>query len=215
MRDFYKILIPGASGSGKSYSFRNLDPEKTGYVNVENQPLPFKNKFKHFTTNKGSSTEYLKALIEYAKDPTITAIVFDSFSAYMDMVLAESRALYKGFDVWSNYNSQIAQFHNILNKIQKEVFITGHYEILNVEGNPEKRLKVQGKENEGIVERHYTMVLYADSKFVDANKRPEYFFKLTGEGLSAKCPPEIFGPDTVTIPNDAQFVLEKVQEFTK
>lgn len=87
--------------------------------------------------------------------------------------------------------------------------------MLNIEGSTEKRLKVQGKENEGVVERHYTIVLYADSKFTDTDKRPEFFFKLTGEGISAKCPPAIFGEDVITIPNDCQYVLEKIEEFTK
>ena len=46
-RDFYKVLIVGSSGKGKSYMMRTLDKTSTGYINVENQPLPFKNEFKN------------------------------------------------------------------------------------------------------------------------------------------------------------------------
>jgi len=91
----------------------------------------------------------------------------------------------------------------------------GHYEILNLEGAAEKRLKVSGKENEGQVEKHYTIVVYAESKHSADGKRPEHFFRLTGEGLSAKCPPDIFGADVLTIPNDAKFMQDKIEEFTK
>lgn len=97
MRDFYKILIVGASGQGKTYSFRNLDKERTGFVNIENQPLSFKNEFKNFITNKNNSDAYITAIVDYAKNPDITCIVIDSFSAYMDMVLRECRQAYKGF----------------------------------------------------------------------------------------------------------------------
>lgn len=211
MRDYYKTLIVGASGKGKTYSFRNLDSEKTGFINVENKPLPFKNNFKH---HKRINTpgEALAALVEFAKDDSINCIVFDSFSAYMDMVLYEARQTKKGFDVWSAYNEEIAKFHRILNKINKEVFVTAHYEILNIEGAPEKRVKVQGKENEGQVEKHYTIVLYAESKFVE-NQKPNYYFSLMGENTSAKCPPDIFGEDKTQIPNDVNDILTQISNF--
>jgi hypothetical protein len=69
------------------------------------------------------------------------------------------------------------------------------------------------KEWEGVIEREFTMVLYADSKFKD--EKPEYFFRLAGEGMSTKCPPQIFGQDVYRIANDARVVLDKVVEFAK
>lgn len=65
-----------------------------------------------------------------------------------------------------------------------------------------------------VFEKDYTIVLYADSKFNEQNK-PEYYLSLMGEGTSAKCPPEIFGEDVLTIPNDGKFILEKINEFVK
>ena len=46
-RDYYKVLLVSLSGKGKTYSSRNLNPETTGFINMENKPLPFKNTFKH------------------------------------------------------------------------------------------------------------------------------------------------------------------------
>lgn len=214
MRDFYKVLLVGSSGMGKTYSFRNTDEASTALINVEDKPLPFKKNFKLHIRPRTPS-EVIDALVQAAKDPEIKLIVVDSFSAYMDMVLRDARATKKGFDIWSTYNEEIAKFHTLIKRIQKEVFVTGHYEILNMEGASEKRLKVQGKENEGQVEKHYTIVAFAESKHSTEGKRPEHFFKLTGEGLSAKCPPDIFGEDVLTIPNDAKFMLDKIEEFTK
>ena len=52
----------------------------------------------------------------------------------------------KGFDIWSGYNEEIARFNEYVKKINKEMFVTAHYEILNVEGAPEKRVKVSAKQ---------------------------------------------------------------------
>ena len=44
----YTVLIYGYSGSGKSYSLRNIDVSKTAYINVEGKPLLIKNAFNIF-----------------------------------------------------------------------------------------------------------------------------------------------------------------------
>ena len=211
MRDYYKVLLVGASGKGKTYSFRNMDPNTTGFVNIENKPLPFKNTFKYHK-RINTFTEALDAIKEYAKNPEITAIVVDSFSAYMDMVITEARKIKKGFDVWNMYAEEITKFNKYIKGCEKEVYVTAHYEILGIEGNMEKRVKVKGKEWEGTVEKDYTVVMYADNKFNDQGK-PEHYFLLTGEGLSAKCPPAIFGEDTFKIPNDVKTIDETIKKF--
>lgn len=210
-RDFYKIALVASSGKGKTYSFRNMDPSTTGFINVENKPLPFKNQFKHhFKVN--TYVEAYNKLIEYAKNPDIKVIVFDSFSAYVDLLLINARSTKKGFDIWSFYNEEIGKLLNLIKKVPKEVFVTAHYEILGVEGIQEKRIKVKGREWEGTIEKEFTVVLYADSKIQEGQK-PQYIFHLALEGASAKCPPDIFGEDVVHIQNDSKAVLDKVVEF--
>lgn len=212
-RDYYKILQVSQSGSGKTYSNRNMNPETTGFINVECKPTPFKNQFKH---QKRPSTyiEVLDTIAEYAKNPDIDCIVIDSFSAYVDMLLAEARRTKKGFDVWNLYAEEIGRFFSYVKKVQKEVFVTGHYETLGLEGSMEKRLKVKGKEWEGVCEKEFTIVMYGDKKFNDKGI-PEYTYSLVGEGTSAKCPPDIFGPEVQKIPNDNKFILDKILEFVK
>jgi len=212
-RDYYKVMLVGSSGKGKTYSFRNMNPETTGFVNVENKPLPFKNNFKYHKRIETYS-EVLDTIKEYAKNPDIDAIVIDSFSAYMDLVLAAARATKKGFDIWNMYNEEIAKFAYFVKKCEKEVYVTCHYEILGIEGNMEKRVKVKGKEMEGQVEKDYTMVLYADNKFDDKGK-PNYYFNLTQEGTSAKCPPAIFGEDTIKVDNDVEMINNAIKQFVK
>lgn len=212
-RDYYKIFIVSQSGKGKTYSFRNMNPDTTGFLNVEDKPLPFKNKFKYHVRCK-NTMEVKKALKDFAENPEITSIVVDSFSAYVELLLGESRVGKKGFDVWNAYNEGIGALLGYIKSIQKEVFITGHYEILGIEGNQEKRIKVKGKEFEGLVEKEFTVVLYADNKFNDKGI-PEYFFVTCGEGLSAKCPPDLLGTNVNKFPNDCAEVMKKIEEFVK
>ena len=213
VRDYYKVLLISQSGKGKTYSFRNMNPETFGFVNVENKPLPFKNSFKNHERPEDYVAAY-NALVKFAKDPKIEAIGFDSFSAWTDMLLATARANYKGFDIWNFYNGEIARFLTTLKKIQKEVYLTGHYEIIGMEGNMEKRLKVKGKEWEGVCEKEFSLVLFGDNKFED-NGKPDYFFRLVEENTSAKCPPGILGEDVHKIPNDIKSLHEAILEFVK
>lgn len=210
-RDFYKILLVSQSGKGKTFSARNLNREKTGFVNVENKPLPFKGGFKHHTRCNTYGEAYA-ALIEYAKNPEIDVIFFDSFSAYIDLLLLECRKTKKGFDVWNLYAEEIGKLLHLIKRIPKEVYVTAHYEVLSPEGSPEKRVKVKGKEWEGVIEKEFTIVLYADRK-VNDKKEVEAWFDTSLEGTSSKCPPDLL--DGSKVDNDCDLIQKAIVEYTK
>lgn len=213
MRDYYKILLVSQSGKGKTYSFRNMNPETTGFINVENKPLPFKNKFKYHA-RPTSIGQVISTFKEYAENPEIKSIVFDSLSAYLDMVLLQARATKRGFDIWSTYNEEIGKVLNFIKSIQKEVFVTAHYEWVSDEGGArERKAKVKGKEWESWIEKEFTIVLYGDRSLDKETKEVKAWFDLALENSSSKCPPDIFGEKVFQIPNDSNFVLEKILEF--
>ena len=141
----YQFAIVGMSGKGKTMAFRNMDTENTGFINIENKPLPFVNKFKHYSTPKDWQETYQK-LIEFAKNPEITQVVLDSFSAYVDSLLRTAREIKKGFDVWNLYNEEIGKLMYIIKRYPKEIFMTANYEWVETEeGAVEKRVSVKGK----------------------------------------------------------------------
>src|SRR5688572_8227874 len=117
-RDFYKILIVGQPGKGKTYSFRDLNKEKTGFVNTENKPVPFEGAFKYHAKPKRFSGA-LKAIEDYSKNPDIDVIVVDSLSAIFDMLLEEMRNNFKGFEVWDNYNRSVTRLMVLLKLVEK------------------------------------------------------------------------------------------------
>ena len=216
-RDYYKVGIISPSGKGKTYAFRNMSPKTTAFINVENKPLPFLNQFVHYET-PSKWGEVLNLMNKYSKEPGIDCVIIDSVSAFMDMVLLDCRRLYKNYDIWSKYNEYLAQFLDYMKRIKKDAFITGHWEVLNVEGAAQRRIKVKGKEWEGLVEKEFTMIIYAGSKAVtDADMPPNYFFKLIPADVdSLKVPPgmlKLLGGKS-TIPNDAKVILDAIREFT-
>ena len=105
----YKFLLVGPSGRGKTYSFRNMDKERTLFINVENKPLPFLPGFTN-TIIPQNSSEVLAALSAGSTNPNIDAIIVDSFSAYVDLLLSEARITKRGFDIWNHYNENIGKF---------------------------------------------------------------------------------------------------------
>jgi len=144
-RDYYKVLLVSQSGKGKTFSFRNMNREKTGFINVENKPLPFKGNFKYHGKPFATGGVFA-ALKAYNDNKEIDCIVIDSLSAVFDLFLAEAKATKKGYDVWSYYNELVAKFLAAVKNVEKEVFLTAHYEWIQDEGGAkERRVKVQGE----------------------------------------------------------------------
>lgn len=192
-------------------SLRNMNPETTGFINMESKPLPFINKFKHYSTPNNWQECYQK-LIEYAKDSTIEVVILDSFSAYVDSLLKTARDTKKGFDIWNYYNEEIGKLQYIIKKYPKHIIVTGHYEWVETEeGAIEKRLAVKGKEWKGMLEKDYTVVHYADMT-VKEGKR-EYFITLNGDGKSsAKTPPMFLEEGEEKIVNDYNLFIDRVND---
>lgn len=212
-REPYKIAIVAESGRGKTYSFRNMDPKTTGYINLENKPLPFVSKFKNYSKPDNWQDTYTK-LIEYAKNPEIETVVFESFSAYIESVLKTARETKKGFDVWNFYNDEIGKILYLIKKYPKDIFMTAHPAWVETPaGAVEKRIGVKGNEwNKTGIEREFTIVLFADVKLSNDNKR-EYYYTLNSDGTTtAKTPPVLF-EDQESIPNDAYKVLEEINKM--
>ncbi|MFW5890991.1 MAG: AAA family ATPase [bacterium] len=141
----YQILVVGMPGRGKTMSFRNLDPNTTGFINLEKKPLPFINKFKHYSTPNNWQECYQK-LIEYAKNSEIETVVFESFSSYVDSLIKTARDTKKGFDVFNLYNTEIGNLQNLFKLYPKNIIVTAHYEWIETpEGAVEKRVSVKGE----------------------------------------------------------------------
>jgi hypothetical protein len=207
----YQIALVGAPGRGKTMSFRNLNPETTGFINIEGKPLPFINKFKHYSAPNNWQECYQK-LIEYAKDDTVKVVVLDSFSAYVDSLLKTARETKRGFDIWNYYNEEIGKLLFAIKKYPKHIIVSAHYEWVETDaGAVEKRIMVKGREWKGLVEKDFTIVHYADMRL--DNKKRSYTLALNCDGINSAKTPPIFTDDGVDeIENDYSLFLEKMND---
>jgi hypothetical protein len=212
MTTAYQFALVGMSGRGKTMAFRNMDPETTGYINMENKPLPFLNKFKYYSAPNNWQECYQK-LIEYAKDKAINVIILDSFSSYIDSVLKTARDTKRGFDIWNYYNEEIGKLLYVIQNIKKHIIVTAHYEWVETdEGAIEKRVMVKGKEWKGMIESKFTIVNYADMTVVD--KKRNYYITLNSDGKSsAKTPPMFLDDENQErMDNDYSLFITKVNK---
>jgi hypothetical protein len=212
--DFAKVLVIAPSGYGKTFLSKTADLDKTGYINAENKPLPFKGNFK-FHGKPKSWNGFLKNLEDYGNNQEIESIIIDSQSMALDTLHAEMKQNFKGFEVYGNYNTQVKRYLDLMKAINKDIIVLSHDESIIVDGYKQKRAKVHGKEFEGRLEAHYTIVLFGGKKLED--NKPRYFLKTFEEDTSSKVPESMFpgkdGSNFLEIPNDAKYIFDSLEKY--
>jgi hypothetical protein len=207
-------LIVGMPSIGKTTGFRNLGPETVMY-NTEKKMLPFRNQGIRLASTD-TVNDLLDRLRKFKgnKYPEITTIVIDSFSDYSDMIMAECKQKYKGFEVYNAYNTKVYELFQVLKSIDnKYIFLTGHPEVLqDADGNTIFRMAIRGKEHEGKVEKFATCVFYSDPKRKENGKGVEYRFLTNTDGrYPAKTPMAMFSE--MHIDNDVKKVIDAYKSF--
>lgn len=220
------ISIVGNSGSGKSTSIRTLNASETFIVNVASKPLPFRGwrtKYKTWDKNNQdgnflntSNIEVIAKVLGYidAKRPEIKNVVIED-AQYLMSFEAMDRAKEKGFEKFTD----IAQkFYLILKtSIQMRddlnVFVLCHSENAGTADEPFYKIKTIGKmiDNTITVEGLFTYVLFTDISR-DGDNKVRYSFVTHSDGTNtAKTPIDCFDEDL--IPNDLQYVVDKINEY--
>ena len=209
------IGIVGSSGTGKSTSLRNLPPEKTYIIDLERKGMPFPKKFPH-TAACSSIKEFNDALNQALADESCEVIVIESFTKYVERLHTLSDRSFKGFDIWNYYNKEI---RSMLDKVKNDhavVVFTAIDEIVELaqpSGNAfnVRRIKVQGKQHAGCIEKEFLMVLFTEVKR-DKEGNTRYVFQTNSDGItSAKTPMGMF--DEMYIDNDVNEVIEKAKKY--
>jgi hypothetical protein len=211
-------IIMGESGTGKSTSIRNLDPEETFIIAVLNKPLPFrgyKSKYTRvsadgLTGNYYSSMNYQHIELVLKKidkvRPEIKTIIIDDFQYLMCDEFMD-RALEKGYDKFSSIGQHAYNLLKLLPTLREDldIFIMAHSEP-NEDGK--MKIKTIGKmlDEKITIEGMYAMVL--QTELTNGN----YHFVTQGDVRHiAKSPMGMF--DHREIPNDLAFVKAKMYEY--
>lgn len=191
-------FILGHSGSGKSFSLRNLPPEQVGLINVVGKFLPFRGAtFRQVVTDK---TEQIKQLLLKSTAPII---VIDDFQYLMsNQFMRDSNVV--GYDKYTQNGKNIWEILNIINfamKPYQRVYILSHTN--EVDGKT--KLKTIGK----LLDEKITPEGMVGIVLQTHIENGGHYFLTENDGCTTvKAPFEMFSDRL--IPNDLNFVDDAI-----
>lgn len=199
-----KILIMGESGTGKSTSLRNFDPDEVAIVNPVGKPLPFRGKF-HILSSVTDSEKIIKFMKDSVKDGKKT-IVVDDFQ-YILSIPYMNRIKEAGWDKWNDFGSNYFEIINVCAELPDDVtvYYLTHTETLE---NGITTIKLIGKllREKITIEGLFTIVLR--TQVIDG----KYYFLTQNSGKdTVKSPIGMFG--SYAIDNDLKYVDEKIRNY--
>lgn len=194
------VLILGESGSGKSTSLRNFDPNEIGILNVAGKPLPFRKKMKvannvdYITISKTISAANLKA---YAIDDSQYLMAFEMFN----------RAKETGYN---KFTDMALNFRNLIDTVVRftpDDVIVYFLHHITVSEDGHIKAKTVGKmlDDKLTIEGLFSIVLLCKT---DGNR---HWFETQSNGFTpAKSPMEMFDQE---IDNDLKMVDTTIREY--
>ncbi len=213
------IFIVGPSGTGKSSSLRNCDPETTAILNSEQKALPFRGagKFKlnvaipNMKEYWGTTAEpgiFLRAI----QAPHAKLIINESFTSLVEHICVKIGHV-QGHDYWRYYKEEVMRVLIGSKNPDKYIAFTGIDMVLEgSNGIEERAIAIQGSMKK-LVEKEFVIVLYStvienaqgivEYKFI-TNKQKGY------ENVPAKSPMGMLPP---IMDNDLAEVIKLAEAY--
>ena len=194
------VLVMGASGSGKSTSLRNFNPEDVGVFNVAGKPLPFKSKLS--VANNVRYESIKKSLMKANKK----AYVIDD-SQYLMAFESFEHAKETGYGKFTNMAINFYELvQTAITKTPDDVIV---YFLHHTELGDDGRIKAKtlGKmlDNQLTVEGLFSIVLLCQTE------GSEHVFITNSDGSNpAKSPMDMF---EMKIPNDLKLVDDTIRDY--
>lgn len=218
------VFVVGKSGTGKSTSSRNLDPDKTVIINSDQKDLPFRKFKSNYNEEKGNYLQtsnvdkIISKLREIQSKPEITTVIIDTWSRIMtdEVMSKEFRTSSNGMKMWANMAYQQYTLLNIINERLRDdliVYLMCHPTIVYDEsGFPRMQVAVQGKQLEKFVPESFsTIVLYAEAVKNPGEPITYQFRTVTNGEDTCKTPMEMFKEESIE--NDLEKVNEVIHEY--
>ena len=196
--------ILGRSGTGKSYSLRNFDPEELLVINVQGKILPFKGSGRIETINSDNSADIVKYLETGAKH--YKTIVVDDFQYIMANEFMR-RSAERGYDKFTEIARHAWDIADTVRNLPKDVIV---YILCHTDTDADgiEKLKTIGKllDEKIVLEGMSTIVLKT------AVSDGQYMFLTQNNGRdTVKSPAGMF--DSYAIENDLKYVDDKIRQY--
>lgn len=208
-------------------------------INMENKVLPFvnfknfrnvmikhyKNQYKKDETgnlildekgNKIIEHGFLQTFEKAINEPSIKAIVIESFSRLSDLLQIHTDRVEKktGYDFWGYYKDEISRIMLQLSaNCPKPIIWTALPETIFDDNNRKtERIAVDGS-HKGKIESYFEIVLYSTINEKAKELKDRHVFSIRSDGKSpAKVPFELYPEETSVIPNDVNAVLNQYRK---
>ena len=196
------VLILGESGSGKSYSIKNMDADSVGIFAVEKGLLPFKNK--GFKVAKNATYGMIMGALQ---KPQLKRYVIDD-SQYLMVNEFFDRAKDTGYQKYTDIG---LHFRNLVHHINQNladdvvVYFLHHTEIDSNTGKVKAKTVGKMIDNYLTLEGCFNIVLQAVAEGKD-----HYFITQSDGSNTAKSPEEMFA---TKISNDLAYVDKTIREY--
>lgn len=196
------VLILGESGTGKSASLRNFEPEEIVIYNIASKPLPFRKKMPNVANN--ATYELIKKSL--AKN-TVKSYVIDD-SQYLMAFEFFDKAKIKGYDKFTELALNFKELvHYIIKNTPNDCIVYFlHHSETGENGNVKAKTIGKMLDEKLTVEGLFSIVLR--TKVVSGN----YTFITQNSGNdTCKTPMEMF--ETTEIDNDLKLVDKTIREY--
>lgn len=149
-----RILVMGASGTGKSASLRNFGADEIELIKVIEKKLPFRGKFENV-----SVSDKVAKILPIIKNSKKKVIVIDDCQYIMGNEFFR-RALEKGYDKFSEIGQNFFNLLAVADELPDDVFV---YYLTHIETdmNGNEKVKTIGKmlDEKLTIEGYFTIVL--------------------------------------------------------
>lgn len=195
-------LILGESGSGKTYSIKNMNPDKVGVFSVRKGTLPFPES-KNFKIAKKADYDLIYKVL---RKPTLKAYVIDD-SQYLMVNEYFRKANDAGYQ---KYTSIGKNFSDLLEFIAYQVpddvivYFLHHTQIAS-DG------RIKAKTVGQMLDNYLTLEGCVDVCLLCQTDGSGHFFLTQSDGMTTAKSPE--GMFDLKIPNDLAFVDARIREY--
>lgn len=195
------VLILGESGTGKSTSMRNLDPQTTSIVNVDGKPYPFKAKFPKTIVSDKSETIKNALLKTDSKVVVVDDSQFIMANEYM------RRAKEVGYNKFTDIGQHFFDVVETVKQLPSDVIVFFlHHTETDQFGNIKAKTIGKMLDSTITLEGKFSIVLRTSVE------NGQYFFRTQNSGDdTTKSPFGMF--ETEKIPNDLKFVADKITAY--
>lgn len=196
------VLVMGETGSGKTYSIKNMNPDEVGIFSVEKGRLPFRGNFKVVPKANYS------VINRVFKEPKLKKYVIDD-SQYLLVNDYFDRAKETGY---GKFTDMALSFRNLVHDVNMKlpddviVYFLHHTEYDTNSGRT--KAKTIGK----MIDSYLTLEGCFDIVLMTAIENGEHFFLTQSDGYTTCKSPDGMFPN-IKIPNDLSLVDKAIREY--